>query len=79
MLVSYAHRWHGRLLSSEGESCVEGRCGFGDIRDWGNCWMKEAVRKGDLVMVVVRREVKGGVCGTGCEIWVPTCDLGSDV
>lgn len=38
--------------------------------------MKEAVRKGDLVMVVVRREVKGGVCGTGCEIWVPACDLG---
>lgn len=38
--------------------------------------MKEAVRKEDLVMVVVPREVKGGVCGTGCEIWVPACDLG---
>lgn len=67
-------RWHVRLLSSEGKSCMEGQCGFGDRE---NRWIKEAVRKGDYDGGGTQ-EVKRSVHGTGCEIWVPPCDLGRE-
>jgi len=52
----------------------EGQRGFGDVRDEGELGVKQAVREGGFV--VVPREVKGGVWGAGCEIWVARCDLG---
>lgn len=72
VLVSFAHRWHVRLLSSECRSCIEGHQWSEGTAGWKGQLGKETV------MLVVCREVKGSVRGTGCKIWVPACDLGRE-
>lgn len=61
--------------AAKAEVVFEGQCGFGDIRDQGELGMKEAIRRGDFVVLVVPREEEGGVWGAGLEIWVARYDL----